>query len=386
MSTHDQDTDTSTHSLYNSEDPPEWMRQGLRPPQGHGSPRTQGSGGSERPGSTTRLRRAATLLAVLLVAGAGYGVGQAVDGDPAGPQSRPQAEASEGEPATDAEPVSEVARALSPSVVQIETEGGLGSGVIYDEDGLILTAAHVVEGVEDVTVRLADGRRVGGKVIGRDQATDVAVVRAARKDLPVATLALDRPPQVGQLAIAIGSPFGLEGSVTSGVVSALERLVPINDGTATASMIQTDASINPGNSGGALADRDGRVIGINDLIRTSSGVNSGVGFAIPIDIAASVADSLVKGAKPRIGFLGVSGTEPSSGPAGALVTEVLSNTPAEAAGLRRGDLITALDGRPIEDMGALAGRVRVTQPGTTVTLDITRQGKKLRVDVRIGGR
>lgn len=282
--------------------------------------------------------------------------------------------------------MSEVAKALSPSVVQIETENGLGSGVVYDEDGLILTAAHVVEGFEDVTVRLADGRRVDGRVVGSDRATDVAVVRAVDESLPVARLGVGEPVAVGQLAVAIGSPFGLDGSVTSGVVSAIDRSVPINDGASTASMIQTDASINPGNSGGALADRHGTVIGINDLIRTESGVNSGVGFAIPIDIAASVADSLVKGAKPRLGFLGVTGTEPTGGPAGALITEVLAGTPAEAAGVERGDLIIGVDGRPIEDMSALGARIRLTHPGTVVTLEVIRNGHKLEIDVRVGGR
>jgi S1-C subfamily serine protease len=312
-------------------------------------------------------------------------VGQVVEGDD-DPNGRTGSASSGARPGGDEEPVSQVAKALSPSVVQIETDNGLGSGVVYDDDGLILTAAHVVEGSEDVTVRLADGRRVAGRVVGSDEDTDVAVVRVSDKNLPTAPLGVGEAVKVGQLAVAIGSPFGLEGSVTSGVVSAIDRSVPINDGTATASMIQTDASINPGNSGGALADRHGTVIGINDLIRTESGFNSGVGFAIPIDIAASVADSLVKGAKPRLGFLGVSGTEPASGPAGALITDVLAGTPADSAGLQRGDLIVAFDRDPIEDMAALAARIRLTRPGTIVTLQVVRNGSKLEIDVRVAGR
>ena len=382
MSTDDHDAQVSSQPLYRSEEPPEWMRRGLRPegprhaPVEHATPPA-----SARDGAGRRL---AAALIVLLVAGAGYGVGQAVGGSDTQLGNKPTTQPSK--ETTADEPVSEVAKALSPSVVQIETKGGLGSGVVYDKEGLILTAAHVVEGFRDVTVRLADGRRIAGKVIGSDQTTDVAVVRVARKGLPVATLGVGDPVRVGQLAVAIGSPFGLEGSVTSGVVSAIERSVPVDDGAPAASMIQTDASINPGNSGGALADRRGVVIGINDLIRTQSGVNSGVGFAIPIDIAASVADSLVKGTKPRIGFLGVTGTDPASGPAGALVTGVESKSPAQAAGLHRGDVITAVDGRPIEDMGALAARIRLTKPGTKVILEVIRQGRKLEIDVRVGGR
>lgn len=384
MSTDPRDAHASTHNLYRSEDPPDWMRRGLRPQVPDRSP---GQNDAPQPGPSHGgpVRRLAALVLVLVVAGAGYRVGQVVEGD-SDEDGLPAPSASIETAPAGKEPVSEVAKALSPSVVQIETETGLGSGVVYEEDGLILTAAHVVEGVEDVTVRLADGRRIAGRVVGSDRATDVAVVRAADENLPVAPLGVGQGIRVGQLAVAIGSPFGLEGSVTSGIVSAIDRSVPINDGASTASMIQTDASINPGNSGGALADRNGTVIGINDLIRTESGVSSGVGFAIPIDIAARVADSLVKGVKPRLGFLGVSGTEPTSGPAGALITDVLAGTPAQAAGVQRGDLITGVDGRPIEDMAALGARIRATRPGTIVTLEIMRNGHKLEIDVRVGGR
>lgn len=282
------------------------------------------------------------------------------------------------------EPAAAVARALLPSVVQIETGVGLGSGVVYDADGLILTAAHVVDGASgEVTVRLADGTRVSGEVVGTDPSTDVAVVRAAGSRLRAASLAVGRPLRVGQTAIAIGSPFGLEGSVTAGIVSAIDRAVTVDDGSSV-SMIQTDAPINPGNSGGALADGRGRVIGINDAIRSDSGVNSGVGFAIPIDTAAAVADALVKGEEPKTGFLGITGTEPTSGPAGALVTEVVPNSPAAGSGLRPGDLVTAIDGDPVEGMSDLAARIRAIDPGTRVMLTIERGGRTLEVPVTLG--
>jgi putative serine protease PepD len=184
--------------------------------------------------------------------------------------------------------------------------------------------------------------------------------------------------------VAIGSPFGLEGTVTSGVVSAVARSVVMGDDESVASMIQTDASINPGNSGGALADRQGRVIGINDSIRTSTGTNEGVGFAIPIDTAASVAEDLLHGREPSIGFLGVSGSEPVSGPGGALVTEVHPGTPAASAGLQSGDLITKFDGRRIESMLELAAAVRSTSPGTQVTLEVRRSGARITTEVSVG--
>jgi putative serine protease PepD len=281
------------------------------------------------------------------------------------------------------EPAAAVARALTPSVVQIETGVGLGSGVIYDGDGLILTAAHVVEGAGDVTVRLANGTRLSGDVVGTDDRTDVAVVRVEESGLTPASLAVGRDLRVGQTAIAIGSPFGLEGSVTAGIVSAIDRSVNV-DGGYSVSMIQTDAPINPGNSGGALADGRGRVIGINDAIRSDSGVNSGVGFAIPIDTAATVAKALVNGEEPAIGFLGVSGTEPASGPGGALVLEIVPGSPAASSDLDPGDLITALDGDPVESMSDLGARIRAIAPGTDVTLTVERDGRTMEISVTLG--
>jgi putative serine protease PepD len=283
-----------------------------------------------------------------------------------------------------AEPVAAVARALLPSVVQLETGTGLGSGVIYDRDGLILTAAHVVEGAtSDLTVRLADGTRIPGDVVGTDPRTDVAVVRVEESGLPAASLALRGRLRVGQTAVAIGSPFGLEGSVTAGIVSAVDRSVTVDDGYSV-SMIQTDAPINPGNSGGALADARGRVIGINDAIRSDSGVNSGVGFAIPIDTAKSVAEALVNGEEPQTGFLGITGTDPTSGPGGALVTAVVPNSPAAHALLEPGDLITEVAGDPVESMSDLAARIRGIEPGTRVVLTVERDGRTLEVPVTVG--
>jgi putative serine protease PepD len=285
------------------------------------------------------------------------------------------------------EPAAEVAELLTPSVVQLESAFGLGSGVIYDESGLILTAAHVVENAEQVTVRLSDGRRLEGEVIGADAASDVAVVgfEPGDVDIQAAELALDEELRGGQLAIAIGSPFGLEGTVTVGYISAVDRAVTSPAGD-TQPMIQTDAAINPGNSGGALADRQGRVIGINDIIFSRSGGNEGVGFAIPVTRAMQVAESLVSGETIESGFLGVSGQDTLEGRGGALIESVEPGSAAEAAGIEAGDLIVAIDGSTIEGIEDLAGQVRSRHAGDTVELTVVRDGEELTLTVTLDER
>ncbi len=303
-----------------------------------------GSGGRPPRRSTSRL--VAAVLAVVLLLGAGFGIGQLRD---RGSANASATGSSPGTPVVVApsrikagdEPVAAVAKALLPAVVQLETDQGLGSGVVYDKNGFILTAAHVVQGASQVTVRLADGTKLTGRVLGTDSGTDIGVVKVDRNNLQPAALALKVPLQVGQTAVAIGSPFGLEGSVTSGVVSAVNRSLPTQGGSVF-EVLQTDAPINPGNSGGALADREGRVIGINDSIRSESGGNEGVGFAVPIDIAAASAARIVQGKSSASGYLGVSGTDPTLGQAGALVNEVVNGGPAAKAGLQVGDLVVSM--------------------------------------------
>ncbi|MDQ3620676.1 MAG: trypsin-like peptidase domain-containing protein [Actinomycetota bacterium] len=337
---------------------------------------------ARRPGWVVSL-----ILVALLLAGSTYVLGRSQTAPADNEDGRVSTVAGPG-PVTGngREPVAAVAEAVLPSMVQIETDTGLGSGIVYDEDGFILTAAHVVEGTDEVTVRLADGQRVDGRVVGAHDGTDVAVILAEEGDLIPATLATGVPLRVGQLAIAVGSPFGLEQTVTSGIVSALDRSIVTNNGDSVTNMIQTDAPINPGNSGGALVDRQGRVIGINDAIASDSGVSAGVGFAIPIDTAATVANALLDGRTPQFGYLGVGGTETSTGESGVLVTEVQPRTPAERAGLQPGDIITAIDGNPIDDMADLAGRVQALSPGTTVTLEFLRNGNPQTVDVQLARR
>ncbi|MGI9598962.1 MAG: S1C family serine protease, partial [Acidimicrobiales bacterium] len=283
------------------------------------------------------------------------------------------------------EPAAFVAQSLGPAVVQIETSLGLGSGVIYG-DGLILTNNHVVNGAQSLRVKLADGRILSAEILGTDENTDVAVVSVGPGlDLPIAQLATGQKARVGQIAIAIGSPFDLQQSVTAGIVSAVDRPIQNNEQSVVA-MIQTDAPINPGNSGGALADRQGRVIGINTSIQTDglTSANVGVGFAIPIDTAIRIADLLVAGEPINPGFLGVRGEEPPGGEAGVRLTEVTAGSAAESAGLLVGDRVLSLDGAPVTEFPELAGLVLANQAGDTVKLEVIREGELVELDVTLG--
>ena len=282
------------------------------------------------------------------------------------------------------EPVADAAAVILPSVVQIQTGQGVGSGVIYDSNGLILTAAHVVEGADTVTVRLADGEQVEGTVLGGTSGADVAVVQVDRTDLPAAELALDDDPQVGQMAIAVGSPWGLQGTVTSGIISAVDQAIP--QGASARAVLQTDAAINPGNSGGPLVDRQGRVIGINVSIFSLSGANDGVGFAVPIDIAHDIAERVVAGEEIQTAYLGVSLGVVESGQGGALVDEVTPGTGADEAGLQVGDLVISIDGAPVQDGGDLAAQVQTHQPGDTVDLVVVRDATEMTIPVTMSER
>jgi putative serine protease PepD len=260
-----------------------------------------------------------------------------------------------------------------------------GSGIVLDNNGRVVTNAHVVDGFEEVQVRLPSGRLVEGTVLGADVRRDVAVVQLAETDgsVKVATFAPSYRIRVGQLAVAVGSPFELSQTVTAGIVSAVGRVVPSygcqvggpgSAECADVSMIQTDAPINPGNSGGPLADRTGRVIGMNTSIRAPGllTVNAGVGFAIPSDTVLLVADRLISGELVGTAFLGISGVTPMDGRAGALITEIVDGSPAERAGLEKDDLIVRSDGRPIPDMRALRADIHLRLPGTEVELEYLR--------------
>lgn len=283
------------------------------------------------------------------------------------------------------EPIADAAEVILPSVVQLQTpDGGVGSGVIYDSNGLILTAAHVVEGSDTVIVRFSDGEEVVGTVIGGAAEADVGVIEVDRTGLPAATLALDESPRVGQLAIAVGSPWGLQSTVTAGIVSAVNQAIDCRLGGSCRSMLQTDAAINPGNSGGALVDRFGRVLGINVSIFTLSGANDGVGFAVPIDIAYDIAERLVAGESLASAYLGVTGSDVETGQAGALITEVQPETGADEAGVRVDDLVISIGGVRVQGIADLASQVRSHRPGTTVDLVVVRDGVEVDLVVTLG--
>lgn len=280
------------------------------------------------------------------------------------------------------EPVAYAASVVSPSVVQIDVSGGLGSGVVY-EPNRIMTNAHVVGNSRTVTVRAATGKTYQGRVIGTDAGTDIAVVQVDGLDVPVATLATEKP-YVGQLTVAVGSPYGLTQTVTSGIVSALNRPVD-NDKGVVVNMVQTDASINPGNSGGALANRSGQIIGINTAIFSQTGENTGIGFAIPISTAKRAADKLAAGETVTRAGLGLTGpSQARSSESGAYVQSVTPGGAADQAGIKAGDIIVSVDGLPIQTFNDLRGTISAFSPGDTVTVGVVRDGSTQEFKVVLG--
>lgn len=281
-------------------------------------------------------------------------------------------------------------------------EEGLGSGVIFDQNGLILTNHHVVRGADRIIVSLPDGRQFEGKVVGSFPESDLAVVRIPSDDnLPQAELGDSSTLLPGQQVIAIGNPFGFDYSVTTGIVSALGRELVTGgeDRVVLQNLVQTDAAINPGNSGGPLVDRNGRVVGINTaVVRSVQGFEAqGLGFAIPINDAVEVAKDIVRyGNPPRLGILGGTLTpsvaraiERSTGESlgatqGVFVREVFEGTPASKAGLEPTDIITHGDGRAITSVEELRAWVRNAGPEGTITLDVLRRGRSLKVMVPLG--
>lgn len=289
-----------------------------------------------------------------------------------------------------------VAKDVGPAVVAIynlqsgEEDGapkrvGLGSGFIVASDGLILTNAHVVDEADRVDVGLSEGRIVGAKVIGVDPRIDIAILRIPARGLPVVPFGDSDRLQAGQQAIAIGNPLGFEHTVTVGVVSALNRVIP-GGGTPLRDLIQTDAAINPGNSGGPLLDSCGRVIGINSAVVEPAFGQGGLGFAIPINTARRAVKDLYAIGRIVVPWIGIAYGEVDDQTArafrlpvnrGLLVGSVSAGSPADKAGIERGDIIVAMNGRPLTDSGRLQEFIRQAKVGTRITLTFLRDGKRI---------
>jgi len=277
---------------------------------------------------------------------------------------------------------------------------GLGSGVIVSRDGYILTNYHVVAGADEIEIKTADGRGFDAFVVGADSLSDVAVVKIKESvnNLPVAFLGDSDLLRPGDWAVAIGNPFSLTSSVTMGIVSAIGRQThgAGGGGAQYQNYIQTDAAINPGNSGGALVNIKGELIGINTMIYTQTGGNMGIGFAVPINMARKIMEDLIFDGKVNRGWLGVSiqeldrATRDAFGlPAetkGVLIGDVFKNQPADKAGIKRGDVIQSVDGKPTETANSLRNRIASIYPGKTVPVELLRNGKRVTVNVKLTSR
>ncbi len=272
---------------------------------------------------------------------------------------------------------------------------GSGSGVIVNGSGYILTNNHVVGKATSIEVKLSDGRRMKGTVVGTDPQTDLAVVKIDATDLPTATLGDSDKLEQGDWVVAVGSPFGLEQTITAGIVSATGRRLP---GSTYDAFIQTDASINPGNSGGPLVDLRGQVVGINTMIYSESGGNQGIGFSIPSNMVRKIYDQLVTGNHKVVrGYLGVNVQDldsalatslgvPANTKGAAIVDVANNNSPAAQAGLKSGDVVTAVDGKPVTSAQELTNLVADIAPGSSVRVDYLRDGKAGSATVAIAER
>ncbi len=311
----------------------------------------------------------------------------------------------------------DVVEKTSPAVVRIEAEGrakqqaaeqspfgddffkrfqgpqqrpqlqrGLGSGVVVSADGTILTNAHVIDGADKITVLMADNKSFPAKLVGTDKASDLAVLKIEAQNMPYLTLGNSDTVRVGDIVLAIGNPLGIGQTVTSGIISAKGRRTGLSDGQSFEDFLQTDAPINRGNSGGALVNLNGELIGINSQILSppgSGGGNIGIGFSIPSNMAKSVMEQLLKNGRVRRGMIGVNIQNITDDTAkaldlkdtsGVLVSNVKAGSSGEKAGLKRGDIITAINGEKIEDSNVLRNKIAGTMPGTEIKLTITRDG------------
>jgi serine protease Do len=292
-----------------------------------------------------------------------------------------------GAPLGEGDPFDQFFRQLLPELPREMEQKSLGSGVIIDREGFVLTNHHVVANADEIQVKLSDTRTFPAEIVGSDARTDVALVRIHGKGLPQAELGNSDELVVGDWVLAIGNPFGLEETVTAGIVSAKERVIgagPFDN------FIQTDASINPGNSGGPLIDIDGKVVGVNSAIYSRSGGSVGIGFAIPINLVMQVVGELRAHRRIVRGWLGVAMQDVTpelahsfglSSDEGALVSDIYRGGPAHRAGVRRGDVIVTFNGRPVKNSRELARWAAEVPIGSSVKVEVVREGERRRFDV-----
>jgi putative serine protease PepD len=351
-----------------------------------------GAGAGRGPRS---LRPVAILVAgLVLIAGGAFAIGALRD------DSGPAKDASETLPASTTpapapknSSVEAVSAAALPSVAAVRTSSGEGSGFLVRDNRTIVTNAHVVDGATRVTVQFgSSGRQLNGRVRGRDESSDLAVIQildTPPKDAKPLRLADSDQLKVGQEVVAIGNPFGLAGSVTDGVVSALGRSIRSPSGFSIENAIQTDAAINHGNSGGPLLDTGGRVVGVNSQIETggTSSGNVGVGFSVPSNIVRRVVPVLATGRDFEHAWLGISGpAAAASGEAPAIIQGVTAGGPAGDAGLRVGDAIVAVDGKPVTQFGDVIKAIDGARPGEEVDIKVRRDGGETTIKVTLGTR
>jgi len=276
---------------------------------------------------------------------------------------------------------------------EAQRASSLGSGVIVSTSGYVLTNHHVVEAADEIEVALADGKKLLAKVVGNDPETDLAVLRVNAEDLPAISFGSSETLRVGDIVLAIGNPFGVGQTVTSGIISALGRTgLGINT---FENFIQTDAAINPGNSGGALIDANGNLIGINTAIITRTGSSAGIGFAIPVSTAKMVLDQIVKSGAVTRGWIGVEVQEITppmaesfklSGTRGALIAGVLRGGPADKAGVKPGDVLVEVQGKPVADPAGMLNLIAALAPGQSAKVRLKRQGQDVDATVTVGRR
>ncbi|MDQ2967509.1 MAG: trypsin-like peptidase domain-containing protein [Actinomycetota bacterium] len=342
-----------------------------------------------RPLRTPTVTLAAALAAGALIGAGGGAATYAALSSGNGKTVVRQVTVSDAQPASSTRNLSvqSIYRLAHKGVVEIRAGQGQGSGFVYDAGGHLVTNAHVVDGVSSVSVKFWNGKTFAAQVVGTDASTDLAVLKVDAPGSELFPLSLGDSGKlvVGDQVVAIGSPFGLEGTVTSGIVSALHREMTSPNQFAIDNSIQTDAAINHGNSGGPLLNAQGKVVGVNSQIESNSGGNEGVGFAIPSNTVRSIGSQLISSGKAEHAFLGVV-LRDSSSQTGAAIGRVRAGTPAARAALRAGDVVTAAAGTHINSASELRAVINAHRPGDTISVTYTRGGKSHTVKVKLAAR